>query len=466
MTAVLRRLAAPAVLAALLTVLSASAQDKLTPKEAEEIGIEAYVFGYPLVTMEMTRRVMTNAEAPKDSHAPMGQFYKSRTYPTAAFKDVTAPNADTLYSTAWLDLGKEPYVLSIPDMDGRYFLFPMLDGWTTVFQVPGTRTTGTKAQKYLISGPGWKGEVPEGVTHYKSPTSMVWILGRIYCDGTEADYKKVHDIQDKLSLVPLSAYGKDYTPPEGKVNDKIDMKTAVREQVNMMHAVEYFTLMAALMKNNPPVKADKAMIDKLAKLGIEAGKDFDAKKLDADIVKALAKTPKAGQQKIMAHFASAGKEINGWQFTTKTGVYGTDYLQRALITAIGLGANRPQDAIYPTSEVDADGKKYSGADNYVIHFDKGQLPPVKGFWSITMYNKDYFFVDNPINRYTVSSRFKFDFNKDGSLDLNIQNKSPGKEKEANWLPAPKGEFVLMLRMYWPDETVIKGTWTPPAVRKV
>jgi uncharacterized protein (TIGR03000 family) len=434
-------------------------------EEAVKLATEAYVYGYPLVTMEMTRRVMTNTETPGNSHAPMGQFYLSRTYPDAKFRDVTAPNADTLYSTAWLDLTKEPYVFSLPEQKDRYYLMPMLSGWTDVFEVPGTRTTGDKAQKYLVTGPNWTGEVPAGVKQLKSPTNMVWILGRTYCTGTPDDYKAVHALQDQYGLVPLSAYGKPYTPPKGKVDPKIDMKTPVREQVNNMDAVTYFQTLAELMASNPPAKEDGPMVAKLAKLGIAPGKPYNPSRTEA---KKLAGVPKAALEQIVAHFRKAGREENGWTYFPKTGVYGTDYLQRAFITYFGLGANRPQDAVYPTSEVDAEGKEYSGANKYVVTFKKGQTPPAKGFWSITMYNKDYFFVANPLNRYTVSSRSDFKQNKDGSTDVYIQNESPGKELESNWLPAPKGEFVLMMRLYWPQETppsIIDGSWTIPGVRR-
>jgi hypothetical protein len=216
------------------------------------IATDAYIYGYPLVTMEMTRRVVTNVAKPEGTRAPMGQIIKLRQYPDASFRDVTAPNADTLYTTAFMDVGEEPWVLSLPDMDGRYALFPMLDGWTDVFQVPGKRTTGTGAQTYAITGPGWSGALPDGVKEYKSPTSIVWLLGRIYCTGTPEDYAAVHALQDKVGLVPLSSYGKSYTPPEGKVDPSIDMKTPVRDQVNQLTAVEYFTLLAELMKANPP----------------------------------------------------------------------------------------------------------------------------------------------------------------------------------------------------------------------
>lgn len=457
--------AIPFCLATLLSCVPSYAQ-ALTEKEAAEIGIEAYVYGYPLVTMEFTRRVMTNVVEPKGSHAPMGQFLRMRSYPDASFKDITAPNADTLYSTAWLDVAKEPYVLSLPDTNDRYFLMPMLSGWTDVFEVPGKRTTGTKAQAYAITGPGWTGTLPAGVKELKSPTSLVWILGRTYCTGTPEDYKACHALMDKYELTPLSAYGKPYTPPAGKVDPSIDEKTAVRDQVHKLDAKAYFTLLAQLMKSNPPAKADAPMLEKMAKIGLVPGKDFDASKLPAA---AAGNIPKAAQGQIMGQFKQAGQDVNGWIFTTKTGLYGTAYLQRALITAIGLGANRPQDAVYPTSEVDGEGKPYDGANKYVVKFAKGQTPPANAFWSITMYNGEYFFVDNPLNKYTVSPRNALKYNDDGSLDLYLQNESPGEDKQANWLPAPKGKFILMMRLYWPKETkpsIIDGSWVPPAVKKV
>jgi hypothetical protein len=440
----------------------------LSPEEAKTLAVEAYIYAYPLLTMEYTRRVITNVPAVEGTKGPMGQVIKLRHYPDAKFRDVTAPNADTLYTTFFVDVAKEPWVLSLPDANGRYYLMPMLDGWTDVFQVPGKRTTGTKAQKYAITSADWKGTLPEGVVQYKSPTAMVWVLGRIYCTGTPEDYAAVHKMQDEVQLCPLSAYGKPYTPPPGKVDPSIDMKTAVREQVNRLDGNAYFSLFAKLLKDNPPVAADAPMVAKLAQIGVVPGQDFDIGKLDAAVKSALNDAPKAGVEKIMGHFKDAGSDINGWTFTTKAGVYGTDYLQRAFITAIGLGCNRPQDAVYPTAETDANGKPFDGAAKYVMHFEKGQLPPVEAFWSLTMYDGGYFFTDNPLNRYTVGSRSKFAENADGSVDVYLQHESPGPDKEANWLPAPAGKFILMLRLYWPRETapsIIDGSWKiPPATR--
>jgi hypothetical protein len=432
------------------------------------LATDAYIYGYPLVTMEMTRRVITNAAVVEGTHGPMGQIIKLRQYPDPSFKDVTAPNADTLYTSAFFDVGHEPWVLSIPDMKDRYYLMPMLDGWTNVFQVPGKRTTGTGAQTYAITGPGWSGTLPAGVKQLKSPTNIVWLLGRIYCTGTPEDYAAVHALQDQFKLVPLSSYDKPYTPPPGKVDPSIDMKTAVREQVNGMDAVAYFSLLAQLMKTNPPSVADAPALAKYAKIGLVPGKDFDVSKLKADFLKRI---PAIAVDRIMIQFKinKEVKDINGWGFTTKTGLYGTDYLMRALVTAIGLGANRPQDAVYPTSLKDGDDRTYDGANKYVMRFPKGELPPAQGFWSLTMYDAQYFFVANPINRYSISARQNLKPNPDGSTDLYVQKDSPGADKESNWLPAPTGKFILMLRMYWPDESdpsIIDGTWTIPPVKKV
>jgi hypothetical protein len=236
-----------------------------------------------------------------------------------------------------------------------------------------------------------------------------------------------------------------------------------------MDAASYFKLLASLMKDNPPAVADAPILAKMAKLGIVPGKEFDLEALAPAVQQALADVPQVANKQIMGHFRAAGKDIQGWVFTTKTGLYGTDYLQRALITAIGLGANRPQDAIYPTSEVDGSGEPYSGANKYTITFPRGQMPPVNGFWSLTMYNAEYFFVANPLDRYTLSQRNELKANPDGSTTLYLQHENPGPDKESNWLPAPEGKFILMMRLYWPKETppsIIDGTWQLPAAVKV
>jgi len=426
--------------------------------------VEAYIYGYPLVTVEMTRRVTTNAVKPEGLHGPMGQFASAREYPTAAFKDVTAPTADTLYSSAWLDLSQGPWILQLPDEHGRYYLMPMLEAWTNVFTSPGTRTTGTGAGEFAIVGPGWHGELPPGTEELRSSTNLVWIIGRTYCTGTPEDYTAVHALQDRYKLVPLSGYGKPYTPPPGKVDPSIDMKATPREQVERMDTISYFKLLAELMKQNPPYAEDAPILARLGRIGLVPGKDFDSSKLAA--VPNIQDVPKVGVERIMAHFTAGGADLNGWVFFKPCGRYGTDYIQRAIVARLGLGANLTEDAVYPTANTDGSGQKLDGANKYVIRFPKGQMPPVRGFWSLTMYDAQYFFVANPLNRYTLSQRNTLKPNPDGSVDLYIQAASPGPDKESNWLPAPSGPFNLMLRLYWPKEhppSLLDGTWQPPAV---
>jgi hypothetical protein len=469
-----------AALAVFLLCLGISASSASEPAgdvrtlDVDTIAVEAYAYAYPLVTVELTRRRLTNVVAPDGTQAPMGQFARLRKYPDASYRDVTAPNADTLYTYAYLDLSKEPWVVTIPDLNGRFAVFSIFDGWTTVFANPGKRTTGTGAQTFAVTGPGWSGTLPPGVKEYKSATEIILFDGKIYCTGTPEDYKQVHALQDKVTAVPLSSYGKPYTPVPGKVDPAVNMKTLVRDKVNGMEGGAYFKLFAELLKTNPPYPEDAPMVAKLAKLGIVRGQDFDSAKLDPAVAQALAKAPKTALPRIVGWeregvAAADWRFENGWTLTTKTGLFGTDYIQRALIAMIGLYANLPQDSVYPVSNGPAVGQEYGGANSYVMHFNKGEMPPVNGFWSITMYNAEYFFVDNPLNRYNVSSRSKFKTNPDGSVDLYIQHKSPGKDKESNWLPAPADRFILIMRMYWPKDnppSILDGTWTPPAVRRV
>jgi hypothetical protein len=360
-------------------------------------------------------------------------------------------------------------VLSVPDTGGRYYLMQMLDAWTNVFAVPGTRTTGNKAGHFAVTGPGWSGTLPKGVQQLKSPTDMVWMIGRTQTNGPK-DYAAVHAIQKQFRLVPLSAFGKPYTPPAGAVDPSVDMKLAPVEAVAKMSTADFFAALARLMKDNPPPPADAPVLARLAKLGIVPGEKFDASRLDPTVAKALEKVVPMTLDKLTAASKQTGAPINGWRTPPmKLGDYGSDYGLRAVVALIGLGANLPADAVYPSAYVDGAGQALSGAHRYVLHFDKGQEPPVRAFWSVTMYDPNSFFVANSINRYAVSSWMPFKRNADGSLDLYIQKDSPGKDKEANWLPAPDGEFNLTMRMYWPTEkppSIVDGSWKPPGVTLV
>jgi len=429
----------------------------LTPPEAEAIATLGYIYGYPLLLMDATR-----ASWP----TPANRFAHAGEFPDDKFTDVVSPNVDTLYSPAWLDLTKEPIVLSLPDTNGRYYMMPMLDAWTNVFASPGTRTTGDKAGNYAVTGPGWKGTLPEGVKEIKSPTSIAWIIGRTQTNGP-SDYAAVNALQAQYKLTPLSAFGKPYTPPAGVVNPAVDMKVGPGEQVAKMDSTTFFKTLARLMVANPPSAADAPVLAKLAKIGIVPGQDFDPNKLEPAVAKELEKSVQVAVEQLQAAGKKFGKPANGWNIPpTNVGDFGTDYGFRAVVTLIGLGANLPADAIYPFAFVDGDGKSFSGANRYVVHFDKGQTPPANAFWSLTMYDAQGFPVDNPINRYTISSWMPLKNNPDGSLDVYVQKDSPGKDKESNWLPAPGGEFDITMRVYHPKPAMLDGTWLPPPVKLV
>jgi len=433
-----------------------------------DVATSAYIYAYPLILMEITRRVGTNvADTSHFGKAPMNQFANIPAFPDATFTDVVRPNADTLYSILWFDVSKEPLLISVPDSGGRYYLLPMLDMWTDVFESTGKRTTGTNAQLLAIAGPGWQGHLPAEATLIHSPTAINWIIGRTQTNG-KADYDAVRKFQAGLIATPLSQWGKSYRPPAGKINPNWDTKTPPTEQVEKLSPAEYFSLFTELTKLNPPHANDYPVLHQMRRLGIEPGKPFAFDKVSPDIQRALTETGPAALQKIKTRFLRAGVANAGWRTNLAAiGTYGADYLSRAGVAYAGLGANTIEDAVYPTAITDADGKPFSSDNRYVLHFDKDQIPPVRAFWSLTMYNEKQAFAANPIDRYAIGDRDKLAFNADGSLDLYIQRDPPGNDKESNWLPAPaSGSFTMNMRLYWPRPEVLDGSWAPPGVKLV
>jgi hypothetical protein len=439
----------------------------ISAEAAHAIGVDAYTYFYPLVTMDLTRQQLTNVEAGKSEiSGPMNTFANIPEFPTADMRVVVRPNFDTLYSSGWLDLTKEPVIISVPDTGGRYYLLPMLDMWSDVFASPGWRTTGTQAGNFIILPPNWTGTVPAEFTRIDAPTPYVWIIGRTKTDGP-SDYDAVHKIQAGYKITPLSDWGNSPKPVEVKIDPAIDMKAPPKLQVDRMPADKYFSRAAELLKLHPPHITDQPIIAQMKQIGIEPGKSFDFNSLDPAIQQALSTAP-ADAQKLMAwKLATLARVANGWSMNTDTmGVYGNYYLKRAIVAQVGLGANLPEDAIYPLNLADDTGKPLDGTSKYVIHFAKGATPPVDAFWSITLYDPEGFQVANSINRFAVSSWMPFQMNSDGSLDLYFQNENPGKDKEANWLPAPKGPFNLTMRLYAPKSEALNGKWDPPPVKRI
>jgi hypothetical protein len=441
-------------------------QPTITAEEAYAIVKDAYVYAHPLVLQDITIRQVANVPEPTDivGQGPFNQFSHAKAFPPVDFKTVVRANVDTLYSIANLDLGPEPLVLSVPAAD-RYFMLPMLSLWTDVFTVPGTRTTGkNRAVDFLVVGPKWQGEVPRGLELIHSPTRYVGMIGRTQTNGV-ADYPNVYKIQAGYKLTPLSAWGKgDYVPPKGKVDPAIDMKTPPPVTVEKMDAATFFGRFAELLKDNPPQPCDYPMIHRLERVGLKVGQGFDLKSTPANIQQAFERGTADGKKRVAElGKKEAGEGRTGWIYTTRSGAYGVDYDYRAAVAYFGLGMNLPQDAVYPSLSTDSEGKALDGSNKYVLRFEKEKLPPVDAFWSVTAYDTDGYFIPNALKRFALGDRDNLVTNADGSLDLYIQADSPGKEKEANWLPVGKAPFTLLMRLYSPRAEVLDGTWTPPPV---
>jgi len=448
----------------------------ITEAQAHAIGVDAYVYFYSLVTMDVTRKQFTNLEPGKmPGRGPMNMFNNVPTYPPADDRGVVRPNFDTLYSIAYLDMTKEPVVVSVPDTNGRYYLLPMLDMWSDVFASPGWRTTGTQAGNFLVTPPGWRPDLrerfidefklPRDTQRIDAPTPYVWVIGRTKTDGP-ADYDAVRKIQAGFKVTLLSEWGKPPKPAEVKIDPSIDMKTPPKIQVDTMPAGKYFAYAAELLKLQPPHITDEPILAQMKRIGIEPGKSFDIEKVSPAVKKALESAPEAAQKLMEWKIPTLARVANHWSMNTDTmGVYGNYYLKRAILAQIGLGANLPEDAIYPLNLSDDTGRPLDGSNKYTLHFEKSATPPVNAFWSVTLYDSEGFQVANPLDRFAVSSWMPFKYDPDGALTLYFQNESPGKDKEANWLPAPKGAFNLTMRLYAPKSEALTGRWNPPPVTK-
>ena len=446
-------------------------QSRPSEPEVRKIAQQAYLFAYPLVLMELTRRGATLDGSPDlinhFSHVPV--------FPDDRFRQVIRPNADTLYSGAWLSLTKEPILLHVPDTQGRYYLMQLMDAWTETISSPGKRTTGTSEKWFAIVGPGWKGNLPADVERIDCPTNTAWLLGRTQTNGV-SDYDFVHKIQSGFKLMPLSRYlaarSSESQQPEPAtpistlraIQARQASAAAPPVQAARMSATEFFTLFTELLKANPPHGGDEGVIAELAKIGIIAGQPFQPEKLGPENVKAVNDGIQVALS-LFAKFEQQGPPVSksGWSMPGKYGRYGTDYLGRAITARYALGALPAEDAVYLSCFHEASGAPLNGPKHYSLHFQKNEVPPVRAFWSLTLYDEHGYFSSNPIKRFAIGDRDALKFNPDGSLDLYVQHDSPGTEKESNWLPAPEGNFNLFLRLYWPDESVIKGQWAPPAL---
>jgi hypothetical protein len=443
------------IFALTLCIVPMSAQN-LSPNEAKQIAERAYIYAYPLVVMEATGAAM-----------PLNHLTHVAKFPDANFRLIVRPNADTLYSTAWLDVSKEPLLLHVPDSGGRFYLLQFMDAWTETFADPGKRTTGTSEAWYAIVGPGWSGSLPDHVVRLDAPTNHVWLLGRTQTNGA-SDYDNVHTFQQGMRLVPLSEYpGKAAAQPTPPMSMQHSTGVSPLDHVKAMQPAEFFRTFAQEMKINPPHAADGPMVHDLASIGIVPGQDVDASKLTPGQFQALNEGARAAAARIEQFVASAGVSTPGWRsFQGVLGRYGTDYVARAATARIAIGANPPEDAVYMSCSADGSGQALNGSTRYRMHFDASNLPPVLAFWSVTAYDRDGYFIANAINRYAIGDRDKLKLNPDGSLDLYIQNQSPGQDRQSNWLPSGAGPFNLTIRLYWPKQAILEGNWHPPGLERL
>ncbi|MET9883359.1 DUF1254 domain-containing protein [Streptomyces sp. NPDC006430] len=422
---------------------------------------EAYTYLYPLVMMDVTRRQATSPLAVQwPGYGVPNEFHHLREFPSAEFRAVVRPNFDTLYSNAWLDLTGGPVELHVSDTADRYFMLPLMDMWTDVFATVGKRTTGTGDQDYLIVGPDYDGTPQDGVTLLRAPTPYVWIIGRTQTNGP-ADYEAVREVQDGYTLTAV--------PPRGydDLDSDIDVTADALALVNKLSAVDFFSWAAEALAVNPPHVADLSVLARIANLGIAPGQKFDPGRFtEADLAEIDAGAQEALAE-ILGSMASFGVAANGWRTSLDTmGVYGNSYFKRAGVAAGGLGANPPEDAVYPVLVADADGDPVNGDNDYLLRFDAAAMPPAGAFWSVTMYDAEGYQVANEINRFALGDRDDLVYDQqDGSLTIYISQHNPGPDREANWLPAPSGPLGITMRLYAPEPEVLDGTWNPPAVTK-
>jgi hypothetical protein len=438
--------------------------------KSEDIATLAYIWGFPLVTMERQFNFVTSPNIPAGvGRGPANSISCATDLVNASFTDVVTPNSDTLYCQTQFDLNKEPMVVVVPPISDRYYSFQFLDAYTNDYAYLGQRASGGTGGTYLMAGPDWNGQVPEGMTKIWTPTNLAWLITRTLVKSP-ADVPNVIAIQDKIIVKPLSVFQENATtssqPAATQSNGSKEVPVGPQPTLIAPTGIKIFDEMSAAMVGNPLNPPDPLLLAKLDSIGVGPGKVPSTQANDTTKT-ALQTGITEGQKMINSRITNIGTVVNGWLANTQLGFFGADYLLRAATAQFGLGANIAHEAFYPYTFTDSQGAPLSGNNSYLIHFEPGQTPPVDGFWSISMYNDKNLFVDNPINRYSIGQYTEgLKNNTDGSLDIYIQNASPGADKESNWLPSAEGSFNMVLRTYLPQPQILNGTWQLPLVEKV
>lgn len=438
---------------------------EITSKEARQIAEDAYIFAFSMLENYRTMYVQAVNKNLPTYRAPFNQFAHMYQILGPEFTEVVGPNNDTLYSLAWLDLGTEPIVLSLPDFaDERYFVFQIIDMYTFNVEYIGARATGYQAGNYLFAGAGWDGPMPDGIDGVRRTEGrFVLLLGRTAVAGRE-DAPAVNALQDQYTLTPLSAYLGQPAPDPAPVPD---FPPYDPQKAASIEFIGYFNFLLGQIDLGPD---ERTRLQRWTRIGIRPDRPFNPDALAPEIRAAIADGVAAALEKIKSESLKVGRNVNNWTligegFGYRSMVGGKDLL-RAAANMVGIYGNNPEEAYNFSAAKDGDGDPLDASKrNYVIHFETP--PPVKAFWSVTMYKLPVpLFIANPIKRYSIGDRTPgFGPNKDGSVTIYLQHASPGADKEANWLPAPDGPFALALRIYWPDQAILDGEWEPSAIRK-
>ncbi|MVW71487.1 DUF1254 domain-containing protein [Bordetella sp. 15P40C-2] len=479
---------------------TAAVSPSVTADELQDIAVDAYLYAYPMVLMEATRRASTQVQTSLAGRAPMNQFGHRTAFPEPGATDVGWPSADMLYSSLWYDVSRQPLLIRVPASGGRYYSISLLDMWSDEFASRGSRVTGDGEQQFLLVGPHWHGPAPSGTPVVRSPTGMGWLLARIQTGGPN-EYGAVNQFQAAMSATPYAvspptpaplpmspqragaakpptwqndgAYGgaSAWRPPAAGFAQPSavtwDLAGTPAEQVANMSAATFFTLFNELLRTNPPHANDNTILTRMHRIGLIGPQPFSYDRLDPAVKQALEEARPLAGRRIADTVTHLGTPANGWN-TVRTGIgsYGTDYARRAAVAYAGLGATTPDEALYPVTAVDDRGRPLVSNEDYVLHFDKAQLPPVNGSWSLTVYNQNNAWSPNNSGRYTLRSTDPLKYNADGSLDIYLSRNDPGTQKRANWLQTPQeGPFTLNMRLYSPKDLALDGGWAPPPVRR-
>jgi hypothetical protein len=445
---------------------AARAQSSVSPAEARAIAKEAYIYGEPMVDNYRIQHAYFVDRANPEYKTAWNELWNSARLYTPADTAIQTPNADTLYSFIGADLRSEPLVLTVPAMEReRYFSVQLIDYYTFNFDYIGTRTTGNGGGSFLLAGPSWKGETPKGVAKVlRSETELVFVGYRTQL-FSPSDIDNVKKVQAGYKVQSLSAFLGQPTPKAEPAIDFIRPLTPEQQKTS----VDLFNILNFVLQFCPTVPSETGLMERFSKIGVGGGRTFDASKLSPELKTAI----EQGMADAWADLASLQKRIDAGEVTSGD-LFGTreylknNYLYRMAAAVLGIYGNSKQEAMYPVYAIDAEGKKLDGTNRYTVRFAPGQLPPVNAFWSMTMYELPAsLLVANPLNRYLINSPMlpNLKLDADGGLTLLIQNESPGADKEANWLPAPKGPFIMFMRLYWPKPEALEGKWTAPPLKR-